>query len=165
MKISSPWVRFYRELEALFAQDEEVRVAYDEEKNVVSLYVDNGRKADALAKLLPSEKTFGNVTLKIEVVPANAANSEDKTVLLQEAFYGNPALRYVLPVDCPIGHFDYAIFENKVVQFFNDNLADPNGLCSTLYEDIARDVFEDAGMYFCTETRDAKLGKPLGEWP
>ena len=71
MKLSSPWVEFYREIEALFAQDDEVKVVYEEEKNEVKLYVENARKADALAQLLPTEKTFGNVVLKITVIPAN----------------------------------------------------------------------------------------------
>ena len=69
--LSSPWVNFYRELEALFAKDPEVKVVYDEEKNDVKLYVDNLAKADALAQLLPVERTFGNITITVTVIPAN----------------------------------------------------------------------------------------------
>ena len=164
MKLSSPWVEFYRKIEALFAQDEEVKVVYDEEKNEVKLYVDNVRKADAMNQLLPAEKVFGNVTLKITVVPSN--NDEiNKADLIAEAFDGNPALSYVQHVDAVIGSFDYAVFQNKVVQFFDDNLADINGNRSTLYEDIARDVFGNDGVFFCTEAGSRELAKPLGEWP
>jgi hypothetical protein len=57
------------------------------------------------------------------------------------------------------------VFEKKVVQFFNDQLDDINGNKSTLYQDIAKDVFEKhEGVYFCTAA-DGKLSKPLGEWP
>ena len=164
MKLSSPWVNFYRELDALFLQDPEVRVMYDEEANEVKLYVENARKADALTQLLPAEKTFGNVTLKITVIPANEANIS-KADLLAEAFDGNPALSYIQHVDAVIGSFDYAVFQNVVVQYFNDDLSDINGLKSTLYQDIAKDVFgEDAGVFFCTEA-PTTLSKPLGEWP
>jgi len=47
---------------------------------------------------------------------------------------------------------DYVVFRNEVVQFFNDEMGDPNGLKSTLYQDIAKDVFADKdGIFFCTE--------------
>lgn len=164
MKLSSPWVEFYRELEALFAEDDEVKVVYDEENNEVKLYVENVRKADALTQLLPTEKTFGNVTLKVTVIPANNAEVS-KADLIAEAFEGNPALSYVQHVDAVIGAFDYAVFKNKVVQFFDDNLSDINGNKSTLYENIAKDVFgENVGVFFCTEA-PVSLTKPLGEWP
>lgn len=45
----------------------------------------------------------------------------------------------------------YVVFEAKVVQFFNDDIGDINGIKSTLYEDIAEEVFEKKeGIYFCT---------------
>jgi hypothetical protein len=164
MKLSSPWVEFYREIEALFAEDDEVKVVYDEENNEVKLYVENARKADALTQLLPAEKTFGNVTLKVTVIPANDAKVS-KADLIAEAFEGNPALSYVQHVGAVIGEFDYAVFKNKVVQFFDDNLSDINGNKSTLYENIAKDVFgENVGVFFCTEA-PVSLTKPLGEWP
>lgn len=164
MKMSSPWVEFYREIEALFVQDPEVKVVYEEEKNEVKLYVENARKADALTQLLPAEKTFGNVTIKVTVIPANDV-MVSKADLLAEAFDGNPALSYVQHVDAVMGAFEYAVFQNKVVQFFDDNLADINGNKSTLYENIARDVFDDIGVFFCTEAGSRDLAKPLGEWP
>lgn len=164
MKLSAPWVKFYREIEALFAQDDDVRVTYDEGANEVKLFVDNPVKADALNQLLPTEKEFGNVKIKITVVPANEGNITGLD-LIERAFEGNPALCYTVPIDCPMGHYDYAVFQAKVVQFFNDDLSDINGNCSTLYQDIAKDVFgEKAGVFFCTAAPD-KLTKPLGEWP
>ena len=60
----------------------------------------------------------------------------------------------------------YVIFANKVVQYFNDSLSDAHGVCSTLYQDIARDVFgDDCGVYFCTDLEEKSTGAPLGEWP
>lgn len=165
MKLSPPWITFYNKIEALFEQDPEVKIVYDDEKKEVKLYVDNSRKADALSQILPTEKTFGNITMKIIVIPANS-DLTTKIDLFAEAFDGNPALRYVQHVDAVIGAFDYAVFQNKVVQFFNDDMSDINGICSTLYEDIARDVFgPNTGMFFCTEAGSVELTKPLGEWP
>lgn len=164
MKLSSPWVHYYRQLEALFAQDDEVRVTLDDQNRAIKVFVEDATKADAMAKLLPETKTFGNVELKITVVPAN--KNASFVDLLNCVFRGNPALRYIMPVDGPMGHFDYAVMERKVVQFFNDDMSDLHGVESTLYEDIAQDVFrDDLGVFFCTEVSDNKLEKPLGEWP
>jgi hypothetical protein len=64
----------------------------------------------------------------------------------------------------------YVVFKNRVVQFFNDNLNDPHGVISTLYQDIADEIFADmpyqahGGIAYCTDV-EHNLGAPLGEWP
>lgn len=164
MKLSPPWVNYYNELKALFEQDPEITIKFDEEAPKISLYVENGRKADALTQLLPVEKDFGNVKLEIEVVPAN--NAATTLSLIEDAFYGNPALSYVYSADTPMGEINYVVFEGKIIQYFNDDLSDINGNKTTLYQEIAKDVFgEETGLYFCTEALNAKVSKPLGEWP
>lgn len=164
MKLSAPWVNYYREVEALFEQDEEVKVVFDEDKVELKIFVENSRKADAISQLIPTEKKFGNVKLKIFVVPANEEMT--KTDLIREAFAGNPALSYIWKAETPMGDFNYAVFQNKVVQYFNDDMSDINGNRSTLYQDIAKDVFgESTNIFFCTEAGSSKLNKPLGEWP
>ena len=71
IKLSSPWVRFYREIEALFGEDPAVKVAYVEKMQIIKLYVEGEEKAEAIAQLLPPERTFGDVTVKVVVIPAN----------------------------------------------------------------------------------------------
>lgn len=161
VNLSAPWITFVHEVEALFAEDPEVHVQFDGESNELKLMVDSGDKADALTQLLPTEKVFGNVTLKISVVPANKLLQG--VDLFETAFRGNPALAYTYRADIPLGHLEYAVFQKKVVQFFNDQLDSPNGLKSMLFEDIAKDVFETDGIFFSTATNG--VGKPLGEWP
>lgn len=150
LKLSTPWVTFYFEIEALFKNDPDVIVELDEEDLAIKLYVDGVEKAEALAKLLPDSRNFGNITVPIAVIPAN--KEQTKLDLFVKAFEGNPALSYVVKgsPDKPFS-FDYVVFRNEVVQFFNDDLSDVNGNESTLFEDIARDVFEDAEVYFCTD--------------
>lgn len=162
VNLSSPWVTFVNEVKALFEEDDEIHIHYDGENNELKLLVDSGDKADALSKLLPTEKQFGNVTLKIIVIPAN--KDLQAVDLFEIAFRGNPALAYTFAADTPLGHAEYAIFKKQVVQFFNDQLDDVRGIKSTLYQDIAKDVFEGSGVFFCTDAPDF-LGKPLGEWP
>ena len=178
LHLSAPWVIFYREVEALFSEDHEVRVIYDEMENEIKLYVDNATKANALSVLLPGEKVFGNVTLKISVVPANLTGKlNPKISLFEAAFENNKALSYIHTIDdCGFltNSITYVVFKNKVVQFFMDDLGDINGNCSTLYQTIAKDIFgEQDGIFFCTDVLVKKSGfvpignvdEPLGEWP
>ena len=168
LKISSPWVTYARKINALFDQDPEVLVEYDNDGPEVKLYVDNYAKAEALTELMPTEKTFGNIVLKITVIPANEIT---KIGLFRNAFAGNPIVDKIETVpfaeNAPI---NYIIFAREVVSFFNDDMNDFFGLESTLYEDLARDIFEvgDGGICFCTNVEDTQkegLQCPLGEWP
>lgn len=165
VKLSPPWAIFYREIEALFGQDPDIKVEYDEDEIEVKLFVEDPQKADALSKLLPTEKFFGGVCLKITVIPADVSNGDSTAKLIETAFKGNPAFKGVSSVDMFASTMNYVVFKKKVVQFYSDNLADAHGVTSTLYENIARDIFGNTqGIYYCTDTED-KLGKPLGEWP
>ena len=173
--LSSPWTEFYREVKELFGLDPEIRIAYDESNYVISLYVSNGDKAEALTKLLPDTVEFGNVSVKICVIPPNLGDI-GVTDILKKAFDKNPVLSYIRSVKLFETDVNYVVFKNKVVQYFNDDLSDVNGLKSTLYETIAADVFKDLpGVYFCTDIpigmdeegkeSSESLGKPLSEWP
>ena len=148
----APWIDFYREVEELFKQDDEVMTKYDEATNEIKLFVENPLKADALMKILPCEKTFGNVTLKITVIPANM-ETDDPLILLERAFDGNPALTTTKTVATPLGTMRYAIFNKQIAQYYNDDIGDANGLRSVLMADLARDVLELPGVNVCTSPR------------
>ena len=170
--LSPPWVTFYRELETLFENDPDVLVQYGAthggdgdavEEPEVTVYVEGSDKADALAQLLPAERTFGDVTLRVTVVPAND-KEETRAELFARAFAGNPALSYVAELDGVMTNPMYfVVFRNQVVQYWNDNLGDINGNVSTLYQEIAKDVFDgEQGVFFCTDGPE-NLGVPQGE--
>ena len=48
MKLSSPWMIFYREVEAMFRHDKDVHVVFDEAGDILNIYVDDSLKAAAL---------------------------------------------------------------------------------------------------------------------
>lgn len=164
--LTAPWVNFYYEINAFFNEDTDVRVVYEEDENIIDIYVDNAAKAAALTDLLPTEKEFGAITVKINVIPANklklselyklSAEETSKSQLFKDALENNPHVEEIIPV---IGIFNnpitYVIFKKEVVQFFNDSLGDFNGICSTLMQNIANDIFENRdGIYFCTDVKD-----------
>ena len=159
IKLSPPWITYYRELVALFGEDPDIRIEYDEDQNEVKLFVNGNEKADALTQLLPVEKEFGNVILYITVIPAN--NEMKKIDIYRKAFEGNPVYSYAASVEgIMTNSVNYIIFKNQVCQYWTDNLGDINGNKSDLYENIARDVFEDKeGIFFCTDL-PSNLGKP-----
>ena len=180
LKLSPPWITYINKLQALFDPDPLIAFNVDlnnEDGPIVTLAMTNGDKAAALVKLLPTEKVFGNITLRVTVECPTMSNRAfvTKTELFETAFKGNPAFAYALcPAEDGYNYFTatYVVFKNCVVQFFNDNLNDCHGVISTLYEDIAEEIFEDAGLdgvYYNTDIEvgalGKPLGKPLGEWP
>ena len=172
LKLSPPWITYINKLEALFDGDPQLAFNIDMSVPSVTISGYNGDKNAALQKLLPTEKAFGNIVLKINIDGpiSNLAFPTAKS-LFETAFGGNPAFAYAIaPAEEGYWFFSltYVVFKNCVVQFFNDNLNDCHGLVSTLYQDIADEIFEDAGLvnvYYNTDVEVGKLGKPLGEWP
>lgn len=166
LQMSPPWISYARKIEVLFGRDPEIKVDYNNDDVHLFLRVDNPTKADAISKLLPETKEFGNVTLGISVIPSN--NEESKVSTFRKAFAGNPIVSYIeetqpMPFSTPMC---YMIFENEVIQYYDDRLDDPYGLESTLTEDIARDVFENTdNVVFSTDVPANTNDKVIKEWP
>lgn len=166
LKMSSPWILFYKEVEAMFKFDSEVNVVYDEDATELKLYVDNSDKAEALSQLLPVEKIFGNVTLKVTVIPNNQSASlkapryHARTLafnsnIFNVAFAGNEAFCYTKTFTGIYNNpLTYVVFRREVVQYFTDDLGDINGIASTLYQNIAKDIFVnlEVPVFYCTDT-------------
>ena len=150
--LSAPWVTYYRKLEALFGQDPDVALSFDEDAMQIKLFVQGQEKARAIDYLLPDSVTYGNVEIEVIVVPANA-DAEDEIDMIKKAFEGNPVFAGIIAPDASIWEpaITYVMFAHEIVQFFNDNLGDPRGYETTLYEVIADEVLEVNGVAFCTE--------------
>lgn len=145
--LSAPWYTYYRKLKALFEADPEVRICFHEDTNTVALEAATVEKAEAIRELLPREVRFGNVLLTVHVraVPQSAPNINS---IIRAAFKGNPNF-----VDCltSIGpsSVTFVIFTNKVVQIWNDDITDANGLISTLLEAVASEVLVLPNGVYC----------------
>ena len=155
IKKSAPWVTYYREVNELFKKDKDVFVVFDEENVELKIYVKDQIKASAIQYLMPTEKEFGNVVLKIDVIPTNGkelreVSTSNIVTIACDAFRDNDAVYMVTDVRA-VFDLVYVIFRKEVVQFFDDNIGDINGNYSTLYEVIARNVFKDIGIKYCTD--------------
>ena len=171
LKLSPPWITYMNKLMALFDGDPQIAFNIDSDEKSVTIACNNGDKCAALAKLLPAEKEFGNITFTINIDgPMSNRAFVNKKELFEVAFEKNPAFSYVVaPAEDNYWYpgMIYVVFKNCVVQFFNDNLNDCHGIISTLYQDIAAEIFEDAhldGVCYNTDI-EKRVGKPLGEWP
>lgn len=161
IKLSAPWDTYYEQVKALFGDDPEIHIVFDEEKKDLKLYVDTFTKANALQNLFPIEKEWGGVTMAITVIPSNkestfkiVRNGEmTSKEIIEYAFCGNPHFVECIDVDFPLwSGFVYVMFKNEVIQYYTDDLGDLNGMTSTLAQNIAKEIFEPVdGVYYCTE--------------
>ena len=170
LKFSSPWMTYVNKLRELFCSDPDIKFEYDNNLPAVTFYVNNSEKYEALDAILPHGKDFGNVFLKINIIPANGRANDlpckiSNEDLFNMAFDGNPVYKYSKTITGIFSNtITYVIFKHCVVQFFNDNLNDIYGNITTLYEDIAREIFADRveGVCYCT---DVEKGTVTPNWP
>jgi hypothetical protein len=133
----------------MFREDPQVTVKFDQDNYEVKLYVDDADKADALGKILRNSIDYGTITLKVTVIPPNYADTDIRD-LYEKALEGNGAVFDYL-TNPNLGKH-YVIFRNEVIQYFSDDLSKANSVTSTLYEDIAEDIFiERPSMGYSTE--------------
>lgn len=169
LRLSAPWTIFYQEVYALFKNDPEVKVMYNDEEPELKLWVrGNDEKAACIARFFPRTKKFGNVILNMSVVgndgqPVSDVNLPD-AMAVSKMFEGNGALAFTKSVETLFGDtLTYIVFKKEVVQYYSDNMFDLYGCTSTLYQTIAQNVFSDTlspdKCSFCTDASAAyKLG-------
>lgn len=151
-KLQPPWNAYVNKIKALLENDPEIRIEYNEATPAVMLYVENSVKADALQQLLGTEKTFGNVSLTITVIPANK-EFEGKVDILEAALKGNPIVTQIESYDAFGDKMTFCEFKKEVIQFPNDDFSDRYGNYNGLAEDIAREIFVGAiipQINYCT---------------
>lgn len=154
VKLSAPWVTYANEVKAMFGRDPEIEISFCNENETpeIKMLIGNRRKYEALRQLLPEEKEFGNVKLKITLTSAEAEPATAQTILA--AFEGNPVFSQVITIDGAYGNpITYVMFGKEAVQYWNDNMADPHGMVTTLYQYIARRLFNPlSGVMYSTES-------------
>lgn len=153
--VYAPWIIFSRQVEALFSKDPEIKFEYDDSEKEIILYVYNPDKEDALRHILPSSRQFGNIVVKLTIIPGEL-NGDYKAKYFERAFTGNDAFDHLSTVESAFSSnpISYCVFVKEVVQYPNDNIGDEHGVCSTLYQDLAKEVFGEVdGVFFCTDVK------------
>lgn len=156
LKLQSPWVTHYEKIRELFKNDKEIKLVWDDDSANLTMYIDNPNKANVLRSMIPQTKTFGNVTMTIDIIPSNSCNFVAHTnPYIEHAFAGNPIYHFskTFPNAFMTNPITYVVFAKEVIQYYNDDLGDLFGNANCLAEDLARDVLENNvdGIFFCTD--------------
>ncbi len=153
---SAPWITHFKRLDALFGGDPDVTVDYGDGTDgspLVTIRVKGNDKAEAIDRIVRSDVEFGNVTVRVSVVPSN-----DDDISLSEsvrrAFQGNEAFVDVVTMRTPQGfETAYAVFEPEVVQYFDDDTSSLFGIATETYEQIAKEVLDlGTEAFICSDT-------------
>lgn len=155
MKMSPPWIVYLEKFKKLFEQDPELHIMFDDDNMELIVRVDNQTKYEALRELLPYKVDFGNVIMNLTLIPANEmVGTKNAARLMNEAFKGNPVVDNIIEIPNVFTNtLTYVMFKKEVVQYWSDNLGDPHGNESTLYQEIAKDIITGVdGVSYCTST-------------
>ena len=164
LELQAPWYNYQKKLNALFESDPDIKVCSlvqdttEEADYVLNIEVRNHEKFQALDRVLPKMKTFGNISVRNIVYDMeNQSGEEYGMSLYQRLFEGNDLVAdFKAVMDNLGGKHIYLRFKPEVVQFFDDDLTDYSGNWSGLAQDIAREVFEGNtyGVNFCTADKE-----------
>lgn len=159
LSLSAPWETYQRKLKAFFA-DTDIEVCSpvrDDTTGEVCINVlcSNVEKYTALACFLKPKVTFGNVDVNVKVT-AGETVLNDAVAMYKKLFNGNLNFRDIKNVDAPGpgAGWTYVRFWPDVIQFFDDDLSDFNRNWNGLAEDIAREIFIENGVQFCTAPKE-----------
>lgn len=156
IQLAPPWIAHYHKIQAFFEKDPNVKVTYNNDDYTVTIAVIGYDKAEAITRLVKPEVVFGNIILKVRVVLVNI-ESADIIDIFKTAFSGNPTVVSAEKVNLPgTDSVNQVMFRKEVVQFFNDDIGDAYGVESTLFENIANDVFvyPNEPVYYSTDIKD-----------
>ena len=155
---SPPWYTYVHELYELFRYDDDISFmnmdSFDEKVKsgdespviTVTMAISNREKMKALAKIIPSITTFGNVKVCIDLLDASPETTEED--IYRAAFKHNPIVDQIFSKEGVGGTNTYVEFSPYVRQFYDDNIASASGYTSMLPEQIARDVLTKMPVFF-----------------
>ena len=174
LKLEAPWYTYQKKVKALFGLDEDIDVGevYNSDNcdYAFDIEVKDSDKFVALDRVLPKSVNFGNVELGIRLINTeDVSGTETAVELYQTIFKNNPILKDIRTVEDKTGGIHgFVRFQPEVIQFFHDDISDYNGNWSGLAQDIAKEVFANRNVHFCTadlRENGNSVCEPLGEWP
>ena len=155
---TSPWVGWVNKLTQFFSNDPNIEIVYNGlgTPEVVDVYIQGEAKFEAAIRLIGEQRTFGSFVLNIRYHLGNVVNVKEKSTeaYIRDLFDGNASVHDIVVIrpEFTNNPFTYVEFENKTVQYWDDNLGNPHGYETTLNELLANDIFKDdlGGIFFTT---------------
>ena len=161
MNLQAPWYEFQNKVAALFKNDPDISVgeirecgANEDTDYAFDIEVRKHEKFEALNRMIPSVKEFGNITLGIQLFDEeNTTKKDDIAAICKAMFADNPIVDDVRVVTDQFGVQQvYVMFKAEVIQYYRDEFTDYNGLWSGLAQDIAKEIIDNSlgNLHFCT---------------
>jgi len=154
LRLSPPWHTFFSMIKHAIGRDRCVNVLEMEQQSdilfIIPIEVKNREKAHALATVLTSSVSFGNIEVCIHVLHCDAVVRpnhlpQDRCCLIRtfkRALGSNYYFRSIEFKEVFDTTFVYPIFRREVLQFFNDDLSDYysnfNGAVANVFADILK---------------------------
>lgn len=140
VRLSPPWITFQRTLSFTIGQSTQVMVSElsgDGPEYRVKVVTFDRETAQALANVVESTKDLGNIKVIVEIfdIDGNKYPPTERTPSLQDlkrATFNNPLVYDV--AERTIG------CQPKVVQFWNDDISNPQGFTSKLAAEAFKEV-------------------------
>ena len=146
LNMSAPWQIYRNKIAALFEGDKEIVVGTIDKNYNLEITVANATKAKILECYLPETINFGKVILDIKVTVKEFETEAEKIAYLLKDTRNFIGLK--VPEKKKIGSIKpFAMFIPEVVQFFADDISDPESKFNGLMADIAKEVLPEAKKY------------------
>lgn len=161
ISLFSPQQTLRNKINAMFEQDKDITVSQltkVEGGYIIEMRVNGEVKYNALDKILKTVYDLGNVTVYLQIIPANGEDEDTITgKTYEQAFTGNPIFSQIVSRPCdpyiPDDLQDFCIFANEIIQFNNDDISDFYGNYNGLPTDIAKEIFKDSSVKFSIEQK------------
>ena len=154
LNLSPPWYTHQKMLEKMFELDESVSVGPivtdDNDMPSLVVFVADHHKAAALSRMLKSPD-YGNVHLTVTVQDTAEEHETDAELVKTALSYNRIVKDIVTQCDQTNTPHTYVVFQPDVCQFMNDDTSDYMGNYNALFEDVARELFNDnIQVQYCT---------------
>ena len=148
--MSAPWIAYAHKVIAAFEKDPDVTVDIGDADVsggflTIEIICKNYVKYLALQEILKRPEPISNV--RIDMVFTYSGTERDKQISLYEtALGGNPYFNSVIQLSDPREEtvkYTFALFNNEIVQYFDDDISDYYGCNNMVPEDLFREVLKD----------------------
>ena len=155
--LSAPWWVFAGTLEAIFANDETVKITTpkgEDEEGIFEIEISScdAVKLAAITKVIGESRQFGNITVSIVYNLKETNITADDIVA---AFGDTGYFDKVIESQLPVGSMAYVVMFKDIIQVYADNTRDYYGNINTVVADAITEVLDhdklSANVAICTK--------------
>jgi hypothetical protein len=166
-QLSPPWYTFWNQVNSALGNDPDITVGplnTGSNPYGIAVNVSGSDKARALATIVQSQQTFGNVVVQVQIfyqgqqaAPIAITSAQQLVQVVQMALGGNGWFvevqsRPLTPISK--AQVIFPIFQKSVIQFYNDDLSDYysnfNGVVASVFSEVLNGAIAGMPIYSST---------------